>query len=225
MFFIVFPMNRWPKPVYKRSDNCADHFATVWSSPDHSQRIFQLFPAGWWFASHQPAGWWFANSQLAGWWFASSQPAAWWFANSRPALGGLQAANQLVRGLQTTNQLVGGLQTTNPLVGGLQTTNQLVGGLQTASQLVGDLQNTKQLVGGLQTTNLLVGGLQTANQLGKVGKWVGSVRGSSGLVQNDQRNCRNVFKRVFVKDSLKKQWKDICCYFLAVWGPVLGSFV
>ena len=63
----------------------------------------------------------------------------------------------------------------------------------------------KQLVGGLQTANQLVGGLQTANQLGKVGKWVGSGRGSSRLVQNDQRNCRNVFKRVLAKDSLKKQ--------------------
>ena len=81
----------------------------------------------------------------------------------------------------------------------------MVGGLQTTHQLVGCLQTTNQLVGCLQTANRLVGGLQTANQLGKVGKWVGSGRGSSRLVQNDQRNCRNVFKRVLAKDSLKKQ--------------------
>ena len=43
MFFIVFPMNPWPKPVSKRSDNCPDHFGPVWTSPDHSQPIFQLF--------------------------------------------------------------------------------------------------------------------------------------------------------------------------------------
>ena len=75
----------------------------------------------------------------------------------------------------------------------------------TTNQLVGDSQATNQLVGGLQTTNQLVGGLQTANQLGKVGKWVGSGRGSSRLVQNDQRDYRNVFKQVSAKDSLKKQ--------------------
>ena len=113
--------------------------------------------------------------------------------------------NQLVGCFQTTNQLAGGLQTTNQLVGCLQTTNQLVGCLQTTNQLVGGLQTTNQLAGGLQTTNHLVGGLQRAHQLGKVGKWVGSGRGSSRLVQNDLRNCRNVFKRVLVKDSLKKQ--------------------
>ena len=39
----------------------------------------------------------------------------------------------------------------------------------------------------------------------KVGKWVGSGRGRSRLVQNDQGNCRKVFKRVLAKDSLKKQ--------------------
>ena len=94
---------------------------------------------------------------------------------------------------------------TNQLVGCFQTTNQLAGGLQTTNQLVGCLQTTNQLVGGLQATNQLVGGLQTANQLGKVGKWVGSGRGSSRLVQNDQRNYRKVFKRVMAKDSLKKQ--------------------
>ena len=75
--------------------------------------------------------------------------------------------------------------------------------------MVGGLQTTNQLVGGLQSTNQLVGGLQTANQLGKVGKWVGSGRGSSRLVQNDQRNCRNVFKRVLDKDSLKKRCKNM----------------
>ena len=31
----------------------------------------------------------------------------------------------------------------------------------------------------------------------KVGTWVGRGRGSSRLVQNDQRNCRNVFKQVW----------------------------
>ena len=39
----------------------------------------------------------------------------------------------------------------------------------------------------------------------KVGKWVGSGRGRSRLVQNDQGNCRKVSKRVLAKDSLKKQ--------------------
>ena len=94
--------------------------------------------------------------------------------------------------------------TTNQLVGDSQATNQLVGGLQTTNQLVGGLQITNQLVGGLQNTNQLVGGLQTAHQLGKVGKWIGSSRGNSRLVQNDQRNGQNVFKRVLAKDSFKK---------------------
>ena len=99
----------------------------------------------------------------------------------------------MVGGLQTTNQLVGCLQITNQLVGGLQATNQLVGCLQqTTNQLVGCLQ---------QNTNQLVGGLQSANQLGKVGKWVGSGRGSFRLVQNDQRDYRNVFKQVLAKDE------------------------
>ena len=135
--------------------------------------------------------------------------------------------------------MVGGLQTTNQLVGGLQATNQLVGGLQTTNQLVGGLQTTK-LVGGLQTTKQLVGGLQTANQMGKVGKWVGSGRGSSRLVQKDQRDYRNVFKRVSAKDSLKKQWKHMIFRFFSrppppplrrrplstlVWGPLLGLFM
>ena len=134
----------------------------------------------------------------------------------------------------TTNQPVGGLQTTSQLVGGLQTTNQLVGGLQTANQLVG----------GLQTTNQLVGGLQTANQLGKVGKWDGSGRGNSRLVQNDQRNFRNVFKRVLATDTVKKGWTNMIFRFFSqqppppprrrprrrplstpVWGPLLGLFV
>ena len=44
MFFMVFSMNPWPKPVYERSDNCPDHFGPVWTSPDHSQPIFQLLP-------------------------------------------------------------------------------------------------------------------------------------------------------------------------------------
>ena len=43
-FSIVFSMNPWPKPVLKPSDNCPDHFAPVWRSPDHSQPIFQLLP-------------------------------------------------------------------------------------------------------------------------------------------------------------------------------------
>ena len=86
------------------------------------------------------------------------------------------------------------------------TTNQLVGDSQATNQLVGGSQTTNQLVGGLQITNQLVGGLQTPNQLGKVGKWVGSGRGRSRLVQNDQGNCRNVFKQVLAKDSLKKRW-------------------
>ena len=42
MFFTVFSMNPWPEPVSKHSDNCADHFAPVWSCPDHSQPILQL---------------------------------------------------------------------------------------------------------------------------------------------------------------------------------------
>ena len=144
--------------------------------------------------------------------------------------------------MQITNQLVGGLQITNQLVGGLEIANQLVGGSQTANQLVGGLQTANQLAGGLQTTNQLVGGLQTANQLGKVGKWVGSGRGSSRLVQNDQRDYRNVFKRVSAKDSLKKQWKNMIFRFISrpppppprrrprrrplstpVWGPLLES--
>ena len=95
--------------------------------------------------------------------------------------------------------------TTNQLVGDSQATNQLVGGLQTTNQLVGCLRTTNQLVSDLQRANQLGGGLQTANQLGKVGKWVGSGRGSSRLVQNDQRSCRNVFKQVLAKDSFKKQ--------------------
>ena len=115
----------------------------------------------------------------------------------------------------TTNQLVGGLQISNQLVGGLQTTNQLVGGLQNTNQLVCDLHTTSQLVGGLQTTNQLVGGLQTANQLGKVGKWVGSGWGSSRLVQNDQRDCRNVFKRSLAKDSLKKTMKNMIFHYFS----------
>ena len=94
----------------------------------------------------------------------------------------------------------------------MQTTNQLGGCLQTTNQLVGCLQSTNQLVGGLQTTNQLVGGLQAANQLGKVGKWVGSGRGSSRLVQNDQREYRNIFKWVSAKDSLKI---NMCCLFEA----------
>ena len=92
----------------------------------------------------------------------------------------------------------------------MQTTNQLVGGLHL---LVGDLQTTNQ------TTNQLVGGLQTANQLGKVGEWVGSGRGSSRLVQNDQRSCRNVFKQVLAKDSFKNNEKHDFSYF----SPCLGS--
>ena len=38
-------------------------------------------------------------------------------------------------------------------------------------------------------------------------KWVGSGRGSSRLVQNDQRNCRNIFKQVLAKDSWKKNYE------------------
>ena len=38
----------------------------------------------------------------------------------------------------------------------------------------------------------------------KVVKWVGSGRGCSTLVQNDQRNCRNVFKQVLAKSSWGK---------------------
>ena len=79
----------------------------------------------------------------------------------------------------------------------------------------------------------------------KVGKWVGSGRGSSRLVQNDQRSCRNVFKQVLAKDSLKKQWKNMIFRFISrppppppprrsprrrplstpVWGPLLGLFM
>ena len=88
----------------------------------------------------------------------------------------------------------------------------------TTNQLVGCSQATNQLAGGLQTTNQLVGGLQTANQLGKVGKWVGSGRGSSRLVQNDQRNCRNVFKRVLAKDSLKKRGKPLFFMIFSLFG-------
>ena len=95
----------------------------------------------------------------------------------------------------------------------------MVGGLQTINQLVGGLQTANQLVGGLQTTNQLVGGLQAANQLGKVGKWVGSGRGSSRLVQNDQRSCGNVFKRVSAKDSFKKQWKNMIFHRGALLSP------
>ena len=44
-------------------------------------------------------------------------------------------------------------------------------------------------------------------------------------MQNDQRNCRNVFKRVLVKDSLKKTMKNMIFHdFLPVWGLALGSF-
>ena len=39
----------------------------------------------------------------------------------------------------------------------------------------------------------------------KVGKWVGSGRGTSRPVQNDQGNCRKVLEQVLAKDSLKKQ--------------------
>ena len=49
----------------------------------------------------------------------------------------------------------------------------------------------------------------------KVGKWVVSGRGSFRLVQNDQRNCRNVFKRVLAKDSLKKRWKHMIFRFFS----------
>ena len=38
-------------------------------------------------------------------------------------------------------------------------------------------------------------------------EWSGEVWGRSRPVQNDQRSCRKVFKRVLAKDSLKKQWK------------------
>ena len=41
----------------------------------------------------------------------------------------------------------------------------------------------------------------------KVVKWVASGRGGSRLVQNDQRNCRNVFKQVLANNSLEKQRK------------------
>ena len=41
-------------------------------------------------------------------------------------------------------------------------------------------------------------------------------------MQNDQRNCRNVFKRVLAKDSLnEKQYFHEC---LTVWGLALGLF-
>ena len=41
----------------------------------------------------------------------------------------------------------------------------------------------------------------------KVVKWVGSGRGTSRPVQNDQRKYRKVVKQVSAKDSLKKIWK------------------
>ena len=99
------------------------------------------------------------------------------------------------------------------------TTNQVVGDSQATNQLVGGLQITNQLVG--QAINQLVGGLQTANQLGKVGKWVGSGRGSSRLVQNDQRNCRNVFKRVLAKDLLKENYEESISFMSF---PLFGVF-
>ena len=42
----------------------------------------------------------------------------------------------------------------------------------------------------------------------KVVKWVGRGRGSSRLVQNDQRNCRNVYKQVLANNSSKNYEKQ-----------------
>ena len=50
-----------------------------------------------------------------------------------------------------------------------------------------------------------VGKIYKNMKIGKSWKMGWEWSGTSRLVQNDQRNCRKVFKRVWAKDSLKKQ--------------------
>ena len=66
------------------------------------------------------------------------------------------------------------------------------------------LVGSKKRKQGAERVGAGVGKICKNMKIGKSWKMVGSCRGSSRLVQNDQGNCRNVFKQVLAKDSLKK---------------------